>query len=137
MECVLAPGYDPGALGLLQQKKNLRLLELPDVRSSDRWALKQVSGGLVVQSPDDETEPGLEEEAFDAEALGAVVPDYPSPDGIPPRTLRGFVERAVRAYADLVPSHLPDPLSEERGRPSVSAALREIQRSDAKKKETP
>jgi len=57
MECVLAPGYHPDALAALQQKKNLRLLELPDLMSSDPWALKQVSGGLVVQSPDDRSDP--------------------------------------------------------------------------------
>ena len=56
MECVLAPGYHPGALAALQQKKNLRLLELPDLRASDPWALKQVAGGLVVQSPDDQSD---------------------------------------------------------------------------------
>jgi ATP-dependent DNA helicase RecG len=69
---------------------------------------------------------GTLEPELDLGALGAVVPDYPSPDGIPPRTLRGFVERAVRAYADLVASHLPEPLARERGLPSASDALREI-----------
>ncbi|HKJ23626.1 MAG TPA: ATP-dependent DNA helicase RecG, partial [Myxococcota bacterium] len=63
---------------------------------------------------------------LDLDALGAVVPDYPAPDGIPPRTMRGFVERAVRAYADLVASHLPASLAEARGLPSVPEALREI-----------
>ncbi len=57
MECVLAPGYHPEALEALKQKKNLRLLELPDLASADPWAFKHVSGGLVVQSPDAEAEP--------------------------------------------------------------------------------
>ena len=52
MECVLAPGYEPDALAALQQKKNLRLLSLPDLQEGDPWALKHVSGGLIVQSPD-------------------------------------------------------------------------------------
>jgi phosphoribosylaminoimidazolecarboxamide formyltransferase/IMP cyclohydrolase len=52
MECVLAPGYEPAALEALQQRKNLRLLELPDLAASDPWALKHVTGGLVVQAPD-------------------------------------------------------------------------------------
>ena len=52
MECVLAPGYQPKALDMLKQKRHLRLLELPDLAASDPWALKHVSGGLVVQSPD-------------------------------------------------------------------------------------
>ena len=58
MECVLAPGYHPEALAALQQKKNLRLLELADLQSADPWALKHVAGGLVVQSPDERSDPG-------------------------------------------------------------------------------
>jgi phosphoribosylaminoimidazolecarboxamide formyltransferase/IMP cyclohydrolase len=57
MECVLAPGYQPEALAALQQKKNLRLLTLSDLQSADPWALKHVAGGLVVQSPDEESDP--------------------------------------------------------------------------------
>jgi len=57
MECVLAPGYHPDALAALQQKKNLRLLELPDLKPTDPWALKHVAGGLVVQSPDNRSHP--------------------------------------------------------------------------------
>ena len=57
MECVLAPGYAPEALNKLQAKRDLRLLELPDLKYADPWALKQVTGGLVVQTPDSEGEP--------------------------------------------------------------------------------
>lgn len=57
MECVLAPAYAPEALSALQQKKNLRLLELPDLAADDPWRIKQVSGGLLVQSPDSESYP--------------------------------------------------------------------------------
>jgi len=57
MECVLAPGYHPEALEALQQKKDLRLLELPELAAGDPWALKHVSGGLIVQSPDGASDP--------------------------------------------------------------------------------
>ncbi len=57
MECILAPGYHPDALAILQRKRDLRLLELPDIAAGDPWALKHVSGGLVVQSPDDASDP--------------------------------------------------------------------------------
>ncbi len=57
MECVLAPGYDKDALALLQEKKNLRLLELPDLDKADPWMIKHVSGGLLLQSPDGESGP--------------------------------------------------------------------------------
>jgi len=57
MECILAPGYDPQAREMLEAKRDLRLLELPDLAAADPWALKHVSGGLVVQSPDTAGEP--------------------------------------------------------------------------------
>jgi phosphoribosylaminoimidazolecarboxamide formyltransferase/IMP cyclohydrolase len=57
MECVLAPGYEADALSALREMKNLRLLELPDLHAAGRWAMKQVSGGVVVQTPDDSGAP--------------------------------------------------------------------------------
>jgi phosphoribosylaminoimidazolecarboxamide formyltransferase/IMP cyclohydrolase len=57
MECVLAPGYDPKAVDALSAKKDLRLLELPDIAATDPWVFKQVTGGLVVQTIDAEGEP--------------------------------------------------------------------------------
>jgi len=57
MECVLAPGYDPRAVEALSTKRNLRLLELPDMSATDPWAFRQVTGGLIVQTVDDEGEP--------------------------------------------------------------------------------
>lgn len=58
MECVLAPGYAADAREALQQKKNLRLLELAEMAEGDPWKIKQVTGGLLVQSPDTEGVPG-------------------------------------------------------------------------------
>jgi phosphoribosylaminoimidazolecarboxamide formyltransferase/IMP cyclohydrolase len=57
MECLLAPGYSPEALRRLTSKRDLRLLELPGLAAADPWAVKQVTGGLVVQTPDGEGEP--------------------------------------------------------------------------------
>ena len=53
-EVVAAPGFEPEALEVLKQKKNRRLLELPqDLRAhADRWELRPISGGLLVQAPD-------------------------------------------------------------------------------------
>ncbi|MCW4386033.1 bifunctional phosphoribosylaminoimidazolecarboxamide formyltransferase/IMP cyclohydrolase [Salinibacterium sp. SYSU T00001] len=51
-EVIVAPGFEPEALTVLQAKKNLRLIELPgDYARADR-ELRQISGGLLVQSPD-------------------------------------------------------------------------------------
>ncbi|KYZ75214.1 bifunctional phosphoribosylaminoimidazolecarboxamide formyltransferase/inosine monophosphate cyclohydrolase [Anaerosporomusa subterranea] len=52
-EAVIAPGYQADALALLQQKKNVRLLELPisrDAAPGLTW--KYTSGGLLAQQQD-------------------------------------------------------------------------------------
>lgn len=51
MECIIAPGYDPAALEVLQAKKNLRVLELP-VGKIEEMQVKTVEGGFVVQESD-------------------------------------------------------------------------------------
>ncbi|AYF97479.1 bifunctional phosphoribosylaminoimidazolecarboxamide formyltransferase/IMP cyclohydrolase [Protaetiibacter intestinalis] len=54
-EVVVAPGFEPEALELLQAKKNLRLLELPAEyapRVRGRAEIRQISGGLLAQDPD-------------------------------------------------------------------------------------
>jgi len=83
-------------------------------------------GRRAEASEDDAGRRAGEGPELDLEALRAVVPDYPALEGIPPRTLRGFIERAVAAHADLVESHLPESLARERELPAVAEALREI-----------
>jgi phosphoribosylaminoimidazolecarboxamide formyltransferase/IMP cyclohydrolase len=51
-EVVLAPGYEPEALTLLQTKKDLRILQLPDGFSREATEFKQLSGGILVQDAD-------------------------------------------------------------------------------------
>lgn len=51
-EVVIAPDFAPDALELLQGKKNLRLLKLPDGYLREPLEFKQISGGLLVQQPD-------------------------------------------------------------------------------------
>jgi phosphoribosylaminoimidazolecarboxamide formyltransferase / IMP cyclohydrolase len=52
VECIVAPGYGPGALEKLAAKKNLRLLELTREDTSVELELKRISGGVLVQQPD-------------------------------------------------------------------------------------
>ncbi len=55
LECVVAPGYQAGALKLLRRKKNLRIIQaaLPRGRRRGRCVeFKQITGGLLVQEPD-------------------------------------------------------------------------------------
>ena len=49
-EVVVAPGFEPEALEMLQAKKNLRLLELPAGFGAGRLEFRQISGGLLIQT---------------------------------------------------------------------------------------
>ncbi|MEW6101399.1 MAG: bifunctional phosphoribosylaminoimidazolecarboxamide formyltransferase/IMP cyclohydrolase [Candidatus Omnitrophota bacterium] len=55
LECIIAPGFEKEAAGLFKDKKNLRLLELPDLEPINEPDLKRVSGGLLLQDKDLET----------------------------------------------------------------------------------
>ena len=52
-EVIVAPGYEIEALQILLEKKNLRVLELPANYSRDALEYRQISGGLLVQEPDE------------------------------------------------------------------------------------
>ena len=51
-EVIVAPDFEPEALAVLKAKKNLRLLKLPVDFSRGRTEVRQISGGLLVQSVD-------------------------------------------------------------------------------------
>ncbi len=56
LECLIAPGYEAGALRILQTKKSLRILQVPAsaFQGSKRcMEIKQISGGFLVQKPDE------------------------------------------------------------------------------------
>ena len=69
-------------------------------------------------------------EAGESRAAEGIVPDYPAPEGIPPRTFRRWVAFAVEHYSDLVPSTLPEALARERELPPTPVALRRIHRPE-------
>jgi phosphoribosylaminoimidazolecarboxamide formyltransferase/IMP cyclohydrolase len=54
IEVLIAPGYEDGALEVLQQKKNIRILEDQERRAPvlGEPDVRQVTGGLLVQDPD-------------------------------------------------------------------------------------
>ncbi|MEN9608564.1 MAG: hypothetical protein RLZZ06_495 [Actinomycetota bacterium] len=54
-EVIVAPGFELAALEILLAKKNLRVLELPANYSREALEIKQISGGLLVQQPDEFT----------------------------------------------------------------------------------
>lgn len=51
-EVLIAPGFEPEALELLQTKKNLRLLRLPADYARSLTEFRQISGGVLVQDSD-------------------------------------------------------------------------------------
>ena len=51
-EVVVAPGYEPAALDVLRQKRNLRILAV-DTPGSQPYDLRPISGGMLVQGPDE------------------------------------------------------------------------------------
>jgi phosphoribosylaminoimidazolecarboxamide formyltransferase/IMP cyclohydrolase len=51
-EVVIAPDYDVAALELLQSKKNLRVIRMADTKQNNELELRQVSGGMLVQTRD-------------------------------------------------------------------------------------
>lgn len=56
IEIVMAPSYSDAALKILEQKKNIRLLQIDDIsarRESTAFDMKKVYGGLLVQKYDE------------------------------------------------------------------------------------
>jgi phosphoribosylaminoimidazolecarboxamide formyltransferase/IMP cyclohydrolase len=51
-EVIVAPGYDFEALQILTAKANLRILQLPPNFGREALEIRQISGGLLVQEPD-------------------------------------------------------------------------------------
>ncbi len=51
-EVLIAPAFEPEALELLQTKKNLRILQLPDGYARALTEFRQISGGVLVQDTD-------------------------------------------------------------------------------------
>ena len=55
LECIIAPHFENGTVGLFKEKKNLRLLELAKAEAIDEPEFKRVSGGALLQDKDLET----------------------------------------------------------------------------------
>jgi phosphoribosylaminoimidazolecarboxamide formyltransferase/IMP cyclohydrolase len=51
-EVVIAPEYDAAALELLQTKKNLRVIRMGEAKQNNELELRQISGGMLVQTKD-------------------------------------------------------------------------------------
>ncbi len=52
VECIAAPGFTPEAAAILSTKKNLRLVEMPNLSVHPAYEFRSVNGGLLQQSVD-------------------------------------------------------------------------------------
>jgi phosphoribosylaminoimidazolecarboxamide formyltransferase/IMP cyclohydrolase len=52
-EVVIAPDYDPEALELLRARKNLRVIRMNSMEQSRKVEVKEIGGGMLVQTADD------------------------------------------------------------------------------------
>ena len=55
LEVIVAPSFEPEALELLKTKKNLRILELPEItvkQPEGSYDIKKINGGIIVQTID-------------------------------------------------------------------------------------
>jgi phosphoribosylaminoimidazolecarboxamide formyltransferase/IMP cyclohydrolase len=74
-DVLVAPGFEPEALEILARRKNLRVLRClpPDGAPASQW--HQISGGMLVQTPDLVSEPGDDPAGWKLVAGPAAGPD--------------------------------------------------------------
>lgn len=70
-EVIVAPGFEPEALAILTQKKNVRLLVLPESFAQNPVEFRQVSGGFLLQDADRAFKPAAEWELATGEPADA------------------------------------------------------------------
>jgi len=51
-EVVVAPGYEPAALEILEKKRNLRILAVERESGAPAYDIRPISGGILLQTPD-------------------------------------------------------------------------------------
>lgn len=52
VECIAAPGFEPAALEIFAKKKNLRLVEMPDLMVEPAYELRSITRGVLRQAVD-------------------------------------------------------------------------------------
>lgn len=52
VECIIAPGFSPEALEIFAKKKNLRLVEMPDLQIEPAMEYRSITRGVLQQSVD-------------------------------------------------------------------------------------
>jgi phosphoribosylaminoimidazolecarboxamide formyltransferase/IMP cyclohydrolase len=52
IECIIAPGFEGAALEILARKKNLRLVDMPDLKIEPDFELRSITRGVLKQAVD-------------------------------------------------------------------------------------
>jgi len=60
VECIAAPGFSTESLNVLEKRKNLRLVEMPDTGITPLYELRSVNAGVLRQTVDQGDPPGTE-----------------------------------------------------------------------------
>jgi phosphoribosylaminoimidazolecarboxamide formyltransferase/IMP cyclohydrolase len=96
VEVLFAPGYEGGALDVLQQKEAIRILDEEERRQPDAGErdVKKVMGGLLIQDRDGNPEP--------REIMEAVTKTEPSPQQWQDMLFAWTVSRRVRSNAIVI-----------------------------------
>ncbi|MEZ0492728.1 bifunctional phosphoribosylaminoimidazolecarboxamide formyltransferase/IMP cyclohydrolase [Kineococcus sp. TBRC 1896] len=96
-EVVIAPGFEPEALEVLQEKKNIRLLQLPEGygRNAQEW--RHVSGGVLVQTLD-----AVDADGDDPSAWTLAAGEAASPEVLADLEFAWRAVRSVRSNAILL-----------------------------------
>ena len=76
-EVIVAPEYEPGALEVLQEKKNLRILRLPDGGHPEPIEFRPINGGVLLQQVD-RVDAVLEEQGGDDPSAWTLVAGDPA-----------------------------------------------------------
>ncbi|MFF0345026.1 bifunctional phosphoribosylaminoimidazolecarboxamide formyltransferase/IMP cyclohydrolase [Kribbella sp. NPDC004875] len=99
-EVLVAPGYDEGAVEILQGKKNIRLLVAPAVDQNEPVELRAISGGLLLQHRDRFQAPGDDPSAWTLAAGDAASPEVLADLAFAWKACRAVKSNAILLAAD-------------------------------------
>ena len=98
LECVVAPACVPTVASILQKKKNLRVLLLPDLKQGSADTVKTIAGGILIQKSDDD--------AVQPETWKVVTQKQPTPEQLQELIFAWKICRHVKSNAIAITKNL-------------------------------
>jgi phosphoribosylaminoimidazolecarboxamide formyltransferase/IMP cyclohydrolase len=99
-EVIVAPGYDEGAVEILQGKKNIRILECPMDQRVPGAEIRTISGGLLMQHADRVDAPGDDPSAWTLAAGRPASPEVLADLAFAWKACRAVKSNAILLAAD-------------------------------------